>query len=271
MSVGNKLIDKLIPIPNPKPIPDPFTIQPPFMINAPNPITEPFTLPSTDAVDFTFEDINMIGWTVVDEPPQLLGEGTSSRWIVTDGPISGKALAQTSNIWGDKNDVVPLGTFVIYDLREWTDFVMEFDCFAADNDGLGIVWGWKSRLNHYRFLTMIDPANPTGAPPDKRAPFSVIEKRTGDNSPYYQTLSSKREASYHQYTVTHLKLEVANKTFKVYRDGRLSLQASDGAYQGGKVGFTLYAHAGIYFDNVKIDALIPSTLTPEQRVTGVWR
>lgn len=273
MSSGNRygFSKDTIPIPNPKPLQEPYKIPDPIAINAPNPIPEPFILPTTQVVNFTFEDSNMIGWVVVDEPPHLLAENMRSRWEIGDGPISGKALMQTSNVWGDRGDTVPLGTFIIYDLQTWYNFTMEFDLYAMDNDAIGIVWGWWNRFRHHRFITMIDPANPTGAPPELRGPFSRIERRTGDTPPYYETLASVRRAAYTEYKIDHLKLEVNDRLFKVYSNNSLILQARDGRYWGGRVGFMLYAHSGVYFDNVRIEAIVPEISNQMHRFTSYDR
>ncbi|MDQ1317912.1 MAG: hypothetical protein QG588_1567 [Candidatus Poribacteria bacterium] len=267
MSAGNRFgfSQGTIPIQTPKPLPQPSVIPEPIMINAPMPLPDPFIVPSATVINFTFEDGNMIGWTPIDEPPALLGGEGPSRWGVADGPISGKALVQTSNIWGDKPDVIALGTFLIYDLQEFTEFVMEFDIYAMDNDGVGVIWGWKNRTFHYRFFTMIDPANPAGAPPDQRAPFTMIQRRMGDISPYYQTLAMKKEASFLDFQIAHYKLEVSGTTFKVYWNNVLTMQASDPLYQGGKIGFMLYAHSGVYFDNVRIESVLPPITNQMER------
>lgn len=270
MSSGNRFGFRYntTPIPNPSRMNQPAAIIPePLMINAPNPIPEPFIVPSSTIVSFTFEDMNMVGWVPVDEPPHLLGGDWPSRWDIGDGPISGKALTQSRNIWGDKPDVVALGTFMIYDLQEWVNFIMEFDVFARDNDGIGIIWGWRSRINHYRFITMIDPANPTGAPPDQRAPFSKIERRSGDDSPYYYTRAMKKEASYLENQITHFRLEVIDRYATVYWNKALALQAFIPGYQGGKIGFTLYAHTEVYFDNIVIESLEPQMVDQTTRFT----
>jgi len=272
LSSGNRFgFGPLTQIPNPKTLPQPSSIAEPLMINAPMPIPEPFVLPSSTAVNFTFEDSNMVGWVPVDEPPQLLSAGIS-RWFVDDGPISGKALIQTADIWGDKPDVVPLGTFVIYDLLELFDFVMEFDAVIKGNDGIGMVWGWKSRTNHFRFLTMINPYHPWGAPQDRKGPFSMIERRTSDTSPYYITRVMKKEASIIQDEVTHYKLELLDRVAKVYWNGALTLQIRLGGYVGGKVGFTIYSpHDIIYFDNVRIEAIVPEPIDQMYRFSTMQR
>jgi hypothetical protein len=268
VSSGNRygFTQGTLTIPDPKLISAPSVIQEPMVINAPTPIQEPFILPSPTVVNFTFEEGNMIGWVPIDEPPNLLGDVGPSRWDIGDGPISGKALMQTSNIWGDKSDAIPLGTFLIYDLQEWVDFVMEFDMYAQDNDGVGIIWGWRNRLRHFRFFTMIDPSNPAGAPPDLKAPFTMIERRTGDVSPYYRTLAKVRQASYREFEVNHFKLEVINRIVKVYWNYGLMIQARHG-YRGGKVGFMLYAHSGVFFDNIRIEAVPPPLANQYDRFT----
>ena len=40
-----------------------------------------------------------------------------------------------------------LGTYAIYQGKDFTDFTMEMDVFAADNDGMGIVWGLQDKIN----------------------------------------------------------------------------------------------------------------------------
>jgi hypothetical protein len=272
LSSGNRFgFGPLVSIPTPKPISQPSPITEPLIIDAPMPIPEPYVLPSPTTVFFTFEDSNMVGWVPIDEPPQLLSAGIS-RWFVDDGPISGKALIQTADIWGDKQDIVPLGTFVIYDLLELFDFVMEFDAVIKGDDGIGMVWGWKSRTNHFRFLTMINSYHPHGAPPDKKGPFSMIERRTSDTSPYYITRAMKKEASIIQDKVMHYKLELLDRVAKVYCNGILALQVRLGGYMGGKVGFTLYSpHDIVYFDNVRIEAIVPTPIDQMYRYSTMQR
>ncbi|MEK7400669.1 MAG: hypothetical protein AAB116_27305 [Candidatus Poribacteria bacterium] len=261
MSSGNRFgfSKGTVPIPNPKPIQTPITIQNPIAINAPMPLPEPFIVPSTTVVNFTFEEGNMIGWTAVDELPSALNDIGPSKWSVVDGPISGKALLQNSIIWGDKLNATPLGTSLIYDLQEWNDLNMEFDMFTNSQyrNGFGIVWGWKAKNAHYRFMTILDPANPTGAPPEQRAPLSMIQRRIRDEPPYYFTMVFKKEAAYIHNIIIRYRLEIRGQNFKVYWNNVLIIEANALMYQGGKVGFTLYGQNNIYFDNIKIESVLP--------------
>lgn len=211
----------------------------------------------TNAADFS-EDFEkgMDDWIVVDEPANLLQDKGPSNWVVATAPINGKALNQTTNIWGDVGDVVALGSFCIYDKQEWKDFEITFDMLANDNDGVGFVWGWKDRTNHYRFFTMIDPGNPGGAQGKEgdpgKAPWSLIEKRIGDERPYYKTLAVVREPAYQQGAVTNFRIVVKGGVFEVYSNKKLMVSAKDPSYAGGKIGFTVYAQSGNFFDNIKL-------------------
>jgi len=145
-----------------------------------------------------FEDGDMEGWVVVDDPDELMSDKAPSTWEVKGGPIKGDAVYQGSNRWGDPTDQIALGTYLIYDAAEFVDFVFEFDTIANDNDGLGFVWRWKDRLNHYRYMMIIDPGS--------RGPFRRIEIRLGDDGddfPFYEFLAKSTD-SYTQGALIHL-------------------------------------------------------------------
>lgn len=215
----------------------------------------------------------MEGWVVIDEPPELLNDKGPSNWNVSAGPFSGKALNQSSNIWGDPGDVVALGTFCIYDKAEWKDFELTFDVQANDNDGWGVVWGWKSRTDHYRFFTMSDAGNPGNAAGAKgdpgKAPWSLIEKRVGDQLPYYKTLAIERQSAYQQGLQHTFRIVVKEGKFEVYSDKKLAVNAKDPSYNGGKIGFTLYAQSGIFFDNVQVNE-IGASVDKRHKVSLTW-
>jgi len=212
-------------------------------------------------------------WVVVDEPPALLNDKGPSNWVTEISPFKGKALNQKTNIWGDVPDVVALGSFIIYDKQEFKNFDLSVDMQANDNDGVGIVFGWKSRTDHYRFFTMVDPGNPGGAAGNAgdpgKAPWSLLEKRVGDDSPYYKTLKVVREASYQPNTPTTWRLVVADGKFEFYWEKKKMIEASDPAYTGGKIGFTVYAQSGNYFDNLVVkDNSAP--VEPKSKLASTW-
>lgn len=216
-----------------------------------------------------FNDGDMNGWVTFDEPAKLLNDKGPSNWSVMASPVGkGSALNQAANIWGDPPDVIPLGTFAIYDLAEWVNFDLNFDVYSLDNDCLGIIWGWKDRTHHYRFITMIDPANPEGPGADK-APWSKIEKRLSDDSPYYETIGRLGEASYRDNELTQFRLLVENGKFSVYSNGKLVVEAKDANYSGGKIGFTMIAQQGCYYDNIELKDF-GADVSPKSKLTSTW-
>jgi hypothetical protein len=209
-----------------------------------------------------FNDGDMDGWVVVDDPDSLMSDASASTWQVQNGSIDGPAVYQGSNRWGDPTDQISLGTYLVYEGLEWTDFIFEFDTIANDNDGLGFVWRWKDRLNHYRYMMVID----TGS----RGPFRRIEKRLGakgDEFPYYEFLA-KNEDSYSEGVVMHLSVEVVGQDMAVSMDGKEILSATDSDYDKGTIGFALYAEQA-YFDNVQVTDL-GSAVEPGGKATTNW-
>ena len=195
-------------------------------------------------------------WVVYDEPSKDLGDKGPSAWSIAKG-LDGKAMTQSSNIWGDATDAVAIGSFVIYDKSEWADLTLQVDVVANDNDGMGIVWRWKDRLNHYRFITMLDSGN---SPNGRKGPYRLLERRLGDGDaagaelPFYETLADNKDA-YAEGVLQTWKLEAIGDTFKFYVDGKLTLKAQDSTYEKGKIGFLVYAQSGVFFDNLQITDL----------------
>ena len=211
-------------------------------------------------------------WVVVDEPAQLLNDKGPSNWVTQPGPFNKNALNQTTNIWGDAGDIVALGSFIIYDKAEFTDFDLTVEMQANDNDGVGIVFGWKSRTDHYRFFTMADAGNPGGAAGNQgdpgKAPWSLLEKRTSDEIPYYKALKVVRESAYQQGVAVTFRLVVSGGNFQVYADKKLVAEAKDPSYAGGKIGFTVYAESGVFVDNLKINDTSP--VEPKSKLASTW-
>ena len=209
-----------------------------------------------------FSDGDMEGWVVVDDPDNLMSDAAPSSWEVKGGPINGQAVYQGSNRWGDPTDQISLGTYLIYDQAEWNDFIFEFDTVANDNDGLGFVWRWQDRLNHYRCMMVIDPGS--------RGPFRRIEKRLGedgDDFPYYDFLATSLE-SYTQGVPMHMKVEVVGTKMTVFIDDEEVLTADDDTYDVGKIGFALYAEQA-YFDNVEVTE-IARAVEPGGKSAASW-
>ena len=65
-----------------------------------------FSISQAQKFVFDFEnDAGLKDWEIIDESPKNIGKGAPSRWFITNGPIKGKALYQSSNIWELKTTV----------------------------------------------------------------------------------------------------------------------------------------------------------------------
>lgn len=228
------------------------------------------TAASAQDLKISFDDGKLDAWLAVDETD--LGDKGPSAWAVANGAIDGKALVQTSNIWGDATDTVATGTILLYNKADYANFVLECDVVAQDNDGMGIVWAYKSLEEHYRVFTMLDAGN---SPNGLKGPYRIMEKRLGKGAgsklPFYAEprLDIVKGEAYAQGAVTHWKLEVNDGEFVFSQDGKQVLKGSDKTYAKGKIGFQLYAQNNVAFDNVVLQDL-GLAVSPTGRLANRW-
>lgn len=214
-------------------------------------------------------------WSVVDEPAGLMGDATPGQWAIVRSPIlDGSALHQSSNTWGDKTDVYPLGTYYVYDGAEYRDFILEVDVYPNDNDGFGFLFRYRDRKNHYRFLTMVDPGNPENAPAKDKGPWSRFDARLGDKGddpPYYELLGRESD-TYQERKRQKVRLEVNGNVFVAFIEGKKVVAATDpkNAYSSGKIGFVCFAQNDMDFDNLKVTDLSGQAISPRARLTTLW-
>jgi len=228
---------------------------------------------SVQAIDF--EDGSVDAWEFVDEDVSNLGDVGPSTWEIRDSQIGldGKVLFQGSNIWGSPPDSSLMGTFAIYKGEKFTNFVLEVDVAAADNDGMGIVWAYDSTAQHYSAI-MINDNWPDPDPVDGiGGPFLKIKKRISDAEPWYETLEAIKGRDggpyvpYAESVRLHWTLTVIDGSFAFEREDGLSIKAEDHDYSGGYVGIQLYAQQA-EFDNFKVSPI--TAVQPADKVASVW-
>ncbi len=219
-----------------------------------------------------FEDGSLDAWEVVDEDAANLGDAGPSTWEVRDsqGGLDGKALYQGSNIWGSPPDSCLMGTFIIYKGQELTNFTLEVDVAAADNDGMGLVWAYTDTDKHYRAI-MINDKWPDPNPVDGiGGPFMKIAKRISNEEPWYELLEVVKDdyVPYAEGAKLHWRLEVNNGLFTLTREDGLSISAADSEYASGYVGLQLYAQQ-VEFDNFTITPDV-TAVQPMNKMATVW-
>jgi len=220
-----------------------------------------------------FEDGSLDDWEVVDEDAANLGDAGPSTWEIRDsqGGLDGKALYQGSNIWGSPPDSCLMGTVIIYKGEQFTNFTLELDVAAADNDGMGIVWAYTSTDRHYRAI-MINDKWPDPDPVDGiGGPFMKIAKRISNEDPWYELLEVVKDdyVPYAEGTKLHWTLDVAGGSFTLTREDGLSISAEDSDYTGGYVGIQLYAQQ-VEFDNFTITPRGVIAVHPMNKMAAVW-
>ncbi|MFQ6043161.1 MAG: hypothetical protein ACE5PV_20085 [Candidatus Poribacteria bacterium] len=219
-----------------------------------------------------FEDGSLDSWEVVDEDAGNLGDVGPSTWEIRDSQLGldGKALYQGSNIWGSPADSCLMGTFIIYKGEQFTNFTIDLDVAAADNDGMGLVWAYTGTDRHYRGI-MINDRWPDVSVDGIEGPFMKIAKRISNEEPWYELLSVVKDdyVPYAEGQKLHWTLEVDNGSFTLTREDGLSISAEDHDYDSGYVGLQLYAQQA-EFDNFTIVPHGATAVHPADKMASFW-
>ncbi len=216
-----------------------------------------------------FEDGKLNDWEVISDVD--LGDAGPPTWEIRNSQLGldGKALYQGSNIWGDGTDSCLMGTFIIYTGEKFTNFTLDVDVAAADNDGMGLVWAYEDTDKHYRVI-MINDKWPDPNPVDEiGGPFMKIAKRVSDDNPWYELLEAVKDdyTPYPQGPKLHWTLEVHEGAFTFTREDGLSISAVDKDYKSGFVGIQLYAQQ-VEFDNFTITP--GASVEPADKIATLW-
>jgi hypothetical protein len=160
--------------------------------------------------------------------------------------IGGGVMNQTSNIYGPilKGDSYPneRGTHLLLNQTYAGDWDVSVRVKAADNDGVGLVFGQQDSTNFYALEW--DSQN-------ARMGFwkSVNQTNTG---------TVITEAANYAYTLNTwytLKAEKRGATYNFYVDDVLKLTASDPTFASGKLGLLSRGSTGLMFDDLKVVSL----------------
>ena len=217
-----------------------------------------------------FENGNLDDWEIIDDA-DLDPVNNASAWEIRESQLglSGKSLHQMKNIWGDATNSCLMGTFIIYKGEKFSNFVMDIDVAADDDDGMGLVWAYEGTDKHYRVI-MINDQQPSPNPVDEiMGPFMKISKRISNEAPWYELLAVVKDdyVPYSQQSKLHWILEVNDGMFTFRREDGLSITASDQEYRSGYVGIQLYAQAA-EFDNLMIAST--ADVRPEDELATMW-
>jgi hypothetical protein len=227
------------------------------------------SLCAADPIVVDFEDGNLDAWEVVDEPPENLGDPGPSLWEIRESELGfdGNVLFQGSNIWGETEDHMLMGTIILFKQREFENFRLDVDVISNDNDGMGLVWGYQDLDKHYRFQLMNDRWPELPPIDGYNGPYLIAHKRVSNSTPWYEVMSVLESDEYFPYSVAdinHWTLEVNGGNFTITTTDAFGdmnvLTGSDNEYASGLVGIQLYAQDNVEFDNFTITPLDSPTL-----------
>lgn len=216
---------------------------------------------------YTFDN-GMADWEIVDDVD--LGEGPSSWEVRASEGLDGQSLFQDSNVWGTAADSCLIGTFALLRNETVTDFLLEMDVVAEDNDGIGLVWAYTDTAQHYRMM-MINDVWPEIPVDGVRGPFARIDKRVSDSSPWYETVTLEKDnyVPFVEDVKLHWTLEVRNGEFTFTREDGFTITGQDNAYKAGRIGIQLYAMQA-EFDNVELTDLTTTAVDPKGKAATMW-
>lgn len=195
---------------------------------------EAFESGQTTAAAVLFSDDFASGlsaaWTVVDE-------GTvdaPSKWRVVSG-----VLEQASNINdgdGARNNLPKLGTYLLTGSSGWSDYSVSVRMLAADDDAMGVMFGYQDNHNYYRFSM------------DQTRAYRRLVKFV-NGMPSLLAEDSVAPAQNRWYAV---QVNFAGGVIEVWLDGQMLFRVSDTSHLSGKVALYSWAQAIARFDDVVI-------------------
>ena len=140
---------------------------------------------SSTLLDF---DATMSNWVEIDDVPL----SSACTWVVMDADAvqssyaldidgadgsSTHAIRQTSNAWGNyPGDNTLTGCNLLYNTSSYTNFILEAKMYHSDNDGVGLVFGWKGLLDHYQ-AAMINDIWPSPPADGISGPHMKLKRR----------------------------------------------------------------------------------------------
>jgi hypothetical protein len=227
-------------------------------------------------IDFENGDRDLDRFVIIDEEPRNLGDQGPSTWEVRetelafDGNVDGNVLYQGSNIWGDAEDHMLMGTIIYFAEEQYANFRLEVDVIANDNDGMGPVWGYTDLDSHYRIQLMNDRWPEIPPVDGYHGPMIISHKRVSNDTPWYEVMDVIDDPAeyipYPQGVELHWTLEVMDGEYEfTWEDlefgDSMTISGSDDTYSTGYVGIQLYAQQA-EFDNFQITPLGGTQLQP---------
>lgn len=208
-----------------------------------------------------------------------------------DWRVTGDALEQASNAYGNPEDNSLMGCMALLKNSNYNEFVMSVDIENFDDDGIGFVFGYKTKNDRYQ-VHMINDRWPDPAADSVPGPHLKIKMHNGkpasdhfdaSNVPFDLLAYVANDKLRHDahvypggklasmkyipipYSTTYHNYGIETTLTLIVKDGqaRAYFKAKDGAtvgvwtdlpesYDGGEVGIFTYADEAVRFRNLRV-------------------
>ena len=176
--------------------------------SAAEPIPRPLSF-----IDF-FNSGRLDGWTVHDEGTV----SAPSKWQVVN-----YQLKQSSNIYGGsttRSDIRKPGTNIVAGNAAWKNYDFSVRMRTFDDDGVGVVFRYVDKNNHYRFSM------------DRQRGYQRLVKKV--NGVY--TLLAQNSRGYATNTSYQLRVVAVGSSLQILMDGAVVFTVKDASLPAGKFG-----------------------------------
>ena len=161
-----------------------------------------------------------------------------SAWEV---PAS-RGVVQTSNIWGGSDtaaDPAKPGTMLVGGDAGWTDYRVTVLLHSSDDDAVGVVFRYLDAANHYRYSM------------DAERGYRRLVRVSGGA----YTVLAEDDFRYQPDQDYEVTAEAVGARIRVYQDGALVFEVTDGTFSHGRIGLYCWANTGAHFADVRVDDL----------------
>ncbi|UCG46059.1 MAG: DUF1080 domain-containing protein [Phycisphaerales bacterium] len=180
----------------------------------------------------TFDDGDLLGWTVVDEG----STEAPSSWSAAGG-----AMVQSSNIFGGDSISPDMpGTYAFYeDGFALADCRINLDMTSNDDDAIGVMFRYKDDRHYYRFSW------------DAQRRYRRIVKKEDATS----TVLAEDDVPYIPGRAYHLEIIASGPVITIFVDDEVVFSITDYSVDMGTIALYSWGNTAACFDNVEVKGL----------------
>jgi hypothetical protein len=168
----------------------------------------------------------------------VVDEATSN--IASKWQVSGGVLQQKTNISSNTTDLLAKpGTYLLTGESTWTEYSVSVRMRTlVDDDGIGLMFGYGSTGNYYRFSMN-----------RQLAQRQLVKFVNG-----VPTLLAKDGIAYVQSRWYTVEAKMIGGNVEIWVDGSRLFQVSDVSHATGKIALYSWGNLGVEFDDVAVNS-----------------